>query len=223
MSLSLAKTWVNATVRQPAARADALRLLDRAASQSVEGTLIVGPRLSTTGKCFLGRWDGRELVVLELTDAQQQDWSVDPQGLFQQLEPPALPGTAFSTENLVSLTVAAVENVGAHDGWTPLAGTCVAEFETAPYQEIRNCALRAEYFRPDLPRQVTSMWYSQQDLNSARVDLHFQFSPLFSKNNPQTCHGTLVVFLQLFTADDWSNTSGCRRISNVADMVITLE
>lgn len=223
MSLSLAKTWVNATVRQPAARADALRLLDRAASEDVEGTLIVGPRLSTTGKCFLARWDGRELVVRELTDAQQRDWSIDPHGLFQQLEPPALPGTAFSTENLVSLTVANIEGAEAHDGWTPLSGTCIAEFEAAPYQVIQNCALRAEYFRPDLPRQVTSMWYSNQDLNSAHIDLHFRFSPLFSQNNPQTCHGTLVVFLQLFTANDWSKKSGCRRISNVADAVIMLK
>lgn len=222
MSLSLAKTWVNTTVLQPAARTAALRLLDSAASQGVEGTLIVGPRLSTSGKCFLARWDGRELVVRELTSAQQRDWSVEPLGLFEQLEPPALPKYTFSSEPLVSLTVAHAENQGAHDGWKPLSGTCIAELETVPHQVIRNCALRAEYFRPDLPRQVTSMWYSNHDLNSARVTLHFQFSPLFSKNNPQTFRGTLVVLLQLFTADDWSKNAGCRRISNVADTVITL-
>ena len=223
MSLSLARTWVNATVGQPAARADALSLLAEAASQGVHGTLIVGPRLSTTGRCFLARWDGRELVVLELTDAQQRDWSVDPQGLFQQLEPPALPKGAFCTENLVSLTVTNIEGAADHDGSTPLCGTCIAEFEPAAFHVIHNCALRAEYFRPDLPRQVTSMWYSNQDLSSARVDLHFRFSPLFSRNNPQTCNGSLVVFLQLFTADDWTKKSGCRRISNVADTVIMLK
>ncbi len=223
MSLSLARAWVNSTIRQSAARADALRLLDEAASRGVNGTLIVGPRLSGTGRCFLARWDGRELMVLELTDAQQRDWSVDPLGLFQQLEPPALPGGAFSTENLVSLTVANIEGAVDHDGSTPLRGTCIAEFEPAAFHVIQNCALRAEYFRPDLPRQVTSMWYSNQDLNSVRVDLHFRFSPLFSGNNPQTCTGMLVVFLQLFTADDWSNKSGCRRISNIADTVIMLK
>lgn len=222
MSLSLAKTWVNATVRQPAAQADALRLLDQAASQDVEGTLIVGPRLSTTGKCFLARWDGRELVVRELTDAQQRDWSIDPHVLFQQPEPPAFPGTAFFTENLVSLTVANVEGDGLQDGWTPLSGTCIAEFEAAPYQVIQNCALCAKYFRPDLTCQVTSMWYSNRDLNSPRADLRFQFSPLFSRDNPQSCHGALAIFLQLFAADDWSKKSGCRCISNVADAVITL-
>lgn len=80
MSLSLAKTWVTAAVGQPAARADALRLLDQAASEGIEATLIVGPRLRSSGACFLARWDGRELVVRKLAHAQQQDWSVEPKG-----------------------------------------------------------------------------------------------------------------------------------------------
>lgn len=221
MSLSLAKTWVNATVGQPTARADALRLLDQAAAEGVEATLIVGPRLTTNGKCFLGRWDGRELVVRELNGDQQQDWSIDPKGLFRQLEPVALPQATFSTEPLVSLTVSQVEGADGHDGWTPLLGTCVAE-HAAGHSVIRNGALRAEYFRPDLRRQVTQMWYADRDLHAVRTTLQFRFPPLFSHKNPHTCHGTLVVFLQLFTADQWSKPVGCRRISNVADTVITL-
>jgi hypothetical protein len=222
MSLSLATTWVNATIRQPAPRADALRLLERAATEGVEGTLIVGPHLTISGKCFLARWDGRELVVRELTRAQQQDWSIKPQGLFQELRQPALPQAPYTTEPLVSLTIAQIENAGAHDGWTPLSGICVAEYAAAPYQVIRNCALRAEYFRPDLRRPITSMWYSDRDLNATQSPLHFRLSPLFSKRNPQTCRGTLVVFFQLFAADDWSANAGCRRISNVVDSVVTL-
>jgi len=116
MSLWLAKTWVNATVGQPAARADAVRLLDQATAEGVEATLIVGTRLTTNGKCFLGRWDGRELLVLELSSALQQDWSVDPSGLLRQLEPVALPHAAFSTLPLVALTVSHVEGADVHDG-----------------------------------------------------------------------------------------------------------
>lgn len=66
------------------------------------------------------------------------------------------------------------------------------------------------------------MWYAQDDLHSGRTMLQFQFSPLLSNQNPHICHGTLVVFFQLFTADDWSKPAGCRRISNVADTIIRL-
>lgn len=221
MSLSLAKFWVNATVGEPAARDDALRLLDQAAAKGCEATLIAGPRLVKHGKCFLGRWDGRELVVRELSKTQQQDWSIQPTGLFQQLEPVGLPQAKFSSEPLVSLTVSHVERADGHDGWTPLSGTCVVE-NTAAHSVIRNVALRAEYFRPDLDRQVTHMWYAEADLHSDRTTLQFQFSPLLSDNNPHICPGTLVVFLQLFTAVDWSKLVGCRRISNVADTIIRL-
>lgn len=221
MSLSLAKTWVNATLRQPAALADTLRLLDQAAAEGVEATLIVGPGLTTNGKCFLGRWDGRELVVRELNGVQQKEWSIEPKGLFRQLEPEALPQATFSTEPLVSLTVSNVEQADGHDGWTPLSGTCIAE-HAEPHSVIRNAALRAEYFRPDLQRQVTQMWYADRDLPSGQSKLHFRFAPLFSSKNPQTCRGTLVVLFQLFTADQWAKPVDCRRISNVADAVITL-
>lgn len=221
MSLSLAKSWVNATVGQQAARTDALRLLDQAAAEGVEATLIVGPGLTTNGKCFLGRWDGRELVVRELNGVQQKDWSVESKGLFRQLEPVALPQATFSTEPLVSLTVSAVDQANAHDGWTPLSGTCMVE-HAEPHRVIRNAALRAEYFRPDLQRQVTQMWYADRELPSGQSKLNFRFAPLFSNQNPHTRHGTLVVLFQLFTADQWAKPVGCWRISNVADAVITL-
>ena len=221
MSLSLAKFWVNATVGEPAARDDALRLLEQAAAEGCEATLIAGPQLVKNGKCYLGRWDGRELVLRELSKTQQQDWSIEPRGLFRQLEPVALPQAKFSSEPLVSLTVSHVERADGHDGWTPLSGTSVVE-NTSDHSVILNVALRAEHFRPDLGRQVTHMWYAQDDLHSGRTMLQFQFSPLLSNQNPHICHGTLVVFFQLFTADDWSKPAGCRRISNVADTIIRL-
>ena len=221
MSLSLAKSWVNATVGVPAARDDALRFLDQAAAEGCEATLIAGPKLVKNGKCFLGRWDGRELVVRELSKTQQQDWSIGHRSLFRQLERVGLPHAKFSSEPLVSLTVSHVERADEHDGWTPLLGTCVVE-NTAAHSVIRNVALRAEYFRPDLDRQVTHMWYAEADLHSDRTTLQFQFSPLLCDNNPHICHGTLVVYVQLFTADDWSKPIDCRRISNVADTIIRL-
>ena len=116
MTISLAKTWVNARIRLPDAREDAVRLLDLAESENVEATLIVGPQLSTSGKCFFCRWDGRELVVRELTTLQQRDWSVNPQGLFKQLERPSFPKCPFSSEPTVALTVSSVEGDGPHDG-----------------------------------------------------------------------------------------------------------
>ena len=220
MTISLAKTWVNAKIRLPAAREDAVRLLDLAESENVEATLIIGPQLSTSGKCFFCRWDGTELVVRELTTLQQRDWSINPQGLFKQLERTSTPKCPFSSEATVALTVSNVGGDGPHDGWAPLSGSCIAE--TSPHQVIRNCALRAEYFHPELQCRVTSTWYSNQDLNSERVTLSFSFSPLFSTNNPRICHGTLVVLLQLYAAEDWKKNTNCRRISNVAETVITL-
>lgn len=200
-----------------------MRLLEQAAAQGVEGTLIVGPLLSTTCKCYLARWDGRELVVRQLTEMQQQDWSIDPKGLLKQLEQPTWPGIEIPTEYLVSLTVDHVNLDSGYDGATPLSGTCIVEFEGAAFHVISRCALRIAYFHPNLPRQVTAMWYADQNISTTRADLHFQFSPLFSPNNPQSFRGALVIYLQLFTADNWKERSGCRRISNVADHVIVVK
>jgi hypothetical protein len=67
-------------IRPQAAIDDALRLIEDASAQGLDGTLIAGPQLTVNGKCYLVRWDGRELVVLELTPSQQQNWDVKPAG-----------------------------------------------------------------------------------------------------------------------------------------------
>jgi hypothetical protein len=121
---------------------------------------------------------------------------------------------------LASLTVTRIENSESHDGWAPLSGTCSIEMDSR--QLIQNWALRAEYFHPELHRPVTSMWYQDMFLHAAQLNLDFHFSPLFSSNNPQPCRGLIAVFLQLFTADDWSLNIGCRCISNVAEAFVTL-
>ena len=48
----------------------------------------------------------------------------------------------------------------------------------------------------------------------------FQFMPFFFEDIPQTWRGALVVFLQLFTADDWSRELRCRKISNVTTAIV---
>lgn len=222
MSLSLAKTWVEKTIGQPAARADALRLLNQAAVDGVDASLIVGPELSTDGKCYLARWDGLELVVLVLGQEQVDDWSINPKGLFQELHTEGIPMHDLTTEPLVALSISRIDKP-AYDGWTPLTGICQFEIDGPQHRAIENSALRVHYFRPDLPRPVTAMWYAAFPLRAPGGELRFCFPPLFSKHNPHHLFGTLVVFLQMFAAENWVNKSGCRKISNVTAAVVTLQ
>lgn len=222
MSLSLARVWVTSTIRQPQAKSEALRLLDQAAKENVDATLIVGAELSTTGRCYLGRWDGRELTVIELAEEQQRDWKINRLGLFSQLEPARDDVGARSDEPPVSLSILSVDGAGDHDGWQPLSGSCLAELDQVPLHPIGNCALRAEYFRPDLARSVTCYWYLNSDLASRRTELKFRLPPLFTENNAQCGRGPLAVFLQLVSAENWEARTECRRFSNVAAVIVTL-
>lgn len=221
MSLSLAKTWVSATVGQPAAQADALRLLDQAADEGVEATLIVGPRLTANGKCYLGRWDGRELVVLELTRGALREWNFNPQSLFQELHTPGTAMHNLTAEPLVGLADVQFDTSD-YDGWTPLSGKIGFEIDGPPHRAIENAALQAKYFRPDLRCAVTAMWYASVPVLSRGGELQFQFPPLFSDKNPSHVRGPLVVFVQMFTAENWVRRSGCRKVSNVTAAIITL-
>lgn len=221
MSLSLARTWIRKTIQQPGARDDALRLVEQAAAERVDGTLIVGPRLSANRKCYLARWDGEELVVLELMRRDQREWNVNPQGLFQELHSPDTALHNLTTEPLVALADIQFDTP-IYDGWTPLSGKVGFEIDAPPHRAIENAALRAKYFRPDLRRSVTAMWYANAPVLSPGGELRFQFPPLFSDKNPSHVRGPLVVFLQMFTAEDWVRRSGCRKVSNVTATVITL-
>jgi hypothetical protein len=221
MSLSLAKNWIQKSIGPPTARTAALRLFEEAAARQVDATLIVGPRLSANGKCYLARWDGWELTVLELGAVPQADWSVTSHGLYQKLHPSEMPLRKAPAELRVSLTgVQFAEPT--QDGRMPLVGTCRYRLDNPQHGGIANGALRAQYLRPDLPRQVTAMWYVDAFLPSSGGSLRFSFPPLFSDKNPDHLHGALVLFLQLFTAKNWVTMSGCRKISNVTSAMVRL-
>lgn len=221
MSLLLAKTWIQKSIGSPSARTAALRLLEEAAARQVDATLIVGPGLSANGKCYLVRWDGEELTVLELGAVPQADWNVNSLGLYQKLHPSELPLRKALAELRVSLTDVQFAEP-AQDGRVPLVGTCRYRLDNPPHGGIANGALRAQYFRPDLPRQVTALWYVDAFLPASGGSLRFSFSPLFSDKNPDYLHGTLALFLQMFTAENWVTMSGCRKISNVTSAMVTL-
>jgi hypothetical protein len=222
MSLSLGQTWVRKVIGPRRAREDALRLIEQAAAEKADATLIVGPGLSSNSKCYLARWDGWELAVLELGRVQQEDWNVDPHGLYQELHPAEMPLQEPVAEPLVSLAEARI-GAPTYDGWTPLSGTCRFAMDQSQLSGIRSGAVRVQYFRPDLPRPVTAMWYADTILVAPGGELRFRFPPLFSDKNPHHLRGALVVFLQLFTAENWATKSGCRKISNVTFTLVTLQ
>ena len=221
MSLSLANTWVRTAIRHPGAQADALRLLDRAAASNSEATLIAGCELTTNGRTYLGRWDGRELVVLELPTGLQRIWGIDPQALVQQMEAPAIATPILTSEPVVTISNARVDERPWYSGDTALLGTCRYEFDGPKVQIMLGCALRAEYFRPNLPHQNTAMWYLDEPLWELRGSLHFGFPPPLAGNRMELA-GTVLLFLQMFDSDDWAKNVGTRRVSNVTPVLATL-
>jgi hypothetical protein len=105
---------------------------------------------------------------------------------------------------------------------TPLSGTCQYEFDRPYSQAMRRCALRAEYFGPNLPRQHTAMSYIDEPIPRPRGTFRFRFAPPLIWDGPKDLAGTLLIFLQMFDAEDWAKNVGTRRISNVTFMVATL-
>jgi hypothetical protein len=97
------------------------------------------------------------------------------------------------------------------------------EFEVPLDRPIEKGALRAEYFRPDSPRQVMAMSYLDHPVLGQSGKVRFQLPPLISENNPDQLSGSLVLFLQLFRAEDWATQTGCQKISNVAACVVSLQ
>ena len=221
MSLSVAKTWVQKAVKHEQAQAEAIRLFEEIDTENVDGTLIVGSGLSVNGRCYLVRWDGEEFVIFELAQDEQRQWGIDPHGLFRQLHAPAMEMRGLTRQPLVGLADVQFD-APTYDGWTPLTGKIRFETTELPYQLLDNVALRIKYFRPDLARAVTSMWYADAPLLPPSGELRFRFPALFSDENPSHVRGPLIVFLQMFAADDWVKVRGCRKISNVTVASVTL-
>jgi hypothetical protein len=222
MSLSLGQAWIQKAISKRTPQGEALRALDQASAHGSEATLIVGSRLTTSGRCYLARWDGWELTVLELNQTQQKEWNVNPLGLYQELRPISLPVQRPTADPLVSISDVCL-STETYNGWTPMTGTCWYDFDASPGSIITNAALRVRYFRPNMPRSVTAMWYVDAGILPPDGELQFTFPQLFSENSPQLDGGTLVLFLQLLDADDWVKAKGSRTISNVTAAFVSLQ
>jgi hypothetical protein len=222
MSLSLANLWIQQSIRSRAARDEAWQLLASATRDGIDGTLIVGPKLSVNGRCYLARWDGEELVVLELTDQQQSSWNVQPRGLYRELHGSGMPMPGLVSERLVTLAFIRLDTP-TYDAWAPLSGACRVQIERPGPLRLENLAIRAKYFRPGMKSSVTAMSYTSALLVAPGGEMKFQFPPLISPHQPYPASGPLLIFLQLFSADDWVAVSGCRKISNILPAMIQLE
>ena len=222
MSLTLVETWVTGMLRHPRAALDVMNLFDESAAQGVEATLIVAQELTKTGKSYLARWTGEELVVLELSPSQQLGFGVVPGGLSHVMAarhaPPTLPGV-----RRVTLSGIKIDDANRYDGHRRLAGKAAFEMDDAASAAVFGCALRVQYFRPNMPRQITGFSHTNGPLVPPRGELKFAFDPLFGKDNPDQVQGPMVLFFQLMTARDWTNPlDGCQRISNVAASVVEI-
>lgn len=219
MSLTLIQTWVSGTFRLLEAALDVMKFFDEAAAQGVEATLIVARELTNSGKSYLARWTGKEMVVLELSPAQQRGFGVLPNGLYKEL------GTRNSLTELpavhqVTLSDVRFDESGRYDGQKSLRGTAAYAMDEPASRAIVRCALRVQYFRPDMRRQVTGYWHSNTPLVAPSGELRFSFDPFFNKHNPNLLRGPIVLFFQLMTAQNWTSLAGCQQISNVAARVI---
>jgi len=219
MTLSLVRKWVESTVRHPNARARALSIVEQAAHQRVDATLVVGRELTRNHRCYLARWDGVELVVLELTQPQQRCWKIAPGGLVVEVGSPSMSGPVEEVESCVSLAIGAIDPASAD--W-PLTGTFRFEMEGPLHTVIENSALRARYFRPDLPFRVATTCYLRDALRPPGGEMRFRFDPIGEHLQPPLA-GPLAVFLQLLTAEDWAAQRRERKVSNVASALVDLQ
>lgn len=214
MSLDTAITWARYALRSPAAQQDVVRLFERAAADGVEATVIAAPELTVRTKGYLARWTGTELMVLEISAGQQQSLGVRPSALFQQLEPkisiPEIPAKPWVTVSDITLKSGDVQ-----DCYLPLAGSCKYAVDDGEDRLLCQCAFRANYFRPDLPRTITAFSFVDAAPLSRQAELGFRFIPITSSAQPVRIRGTVVVFIQLCTASDWARQRDCQRISNV--------
>ena len=104
----------------------------------------------------------------------------------------------------------------------PLIGSCQVACGDRFDESCEACAVRAEYFHPKFDRQLTGYSHFNGPLTSSRSRYPFSFSPLASQRNPVELDGTIVLFLQLVTARNWSCLDGLRAISNTAAIAVEI-
>ena len=220
MTLALAKAWVDTAIRQPQPRADALRAFQRAAHDRSIATLLVGRELTRSRKAFLIRWDGLEMIIVELNKHQQEAWNVGPLEMLANTEKPAMNFPIVATVPLIGITDVVFDGGVIHNGYEPLSGTCQFQFEVRPQLLGTQWGLRLHYFHPEMKGQTGMMWYTVEPC-SASGTLNFRFPPFFNIDSPaETVTGPFAVFLQVFIADNWVDFRNCRKISNVASAAV---
>lgn len=221
MSLTIAEAWIQSTIHEPGAQRDAIGLFRRADAKGVDGTLLVAPELTRRGRGYLARWTADELLVLELTRRQLQSLDVKPATLFQQVggvrTMPEIPCDLWLTLSDIRFDFS-----GFYDCSEPLTGSCRYAFDTDQPQPLREPALHVEYFRPDLPGVVTCLSYPPGPLSAPCGEVKFHFASILPEVAPASPGDTMILFLQLYMAQDWVNQRECQRVSNAAVVAIDI-
>lgn len=221
MSIELAVAWASRTLRLPRAADDAARMFEQAARDGRPATLLVSDHLSNDGKGWLARWTGSEVVVVELSARDQVGLGLAPGTLCRHLEDVADCSLQTPTASW-SLSDVVLEGSQLLRADQPLIGSCQVACEAHFQGSCEACAVRAEYFQPTLVRQVTGYSHFNGPLASNRHDYRFSFPPLVSQRNPLEINGTVVLFLQLVTARNWSRLEGLQAISNTTAVVVEM-
>ena len=104
----------------------------------------------------------------------------------------------------------------------PISGECRCSFDDPTSSGFLFCALRAEYFRPDLSRQGHAYFYVDEPIVPPSGVLLFRFASVSSLFHSTELRGAIVLFLELFTASDWSTRKGIHRISNTVSVSIEI-
>jgi len=87
MSFELAEAWVKRTFPSGKVRHHVLKSFSEAQAEGAAETIVAAPELTKNRKCYVARWTGQELVILELTALQQERFELGPGVLFHQREP----------------------------------------------------------------------------------------------------------------------------------------
>ncbi len=217
MSIDNALTWIRASMTSPAARRDSIALLENAATRQVQAHMVIGPRVLKCGAPRLTKWDGHDLIHVDLTEEEQIAFRVPENGIVSAL---ALTNPHIRAPR-VQFTISNLEfdNAQAHDGNRHLAGFCQIKAPARSESEAGGrYVMEATYFRPDLPAAVQSYWYFPQPHYWAVENrVRFAFSPFYSQFVPRM-QGPLIVQIALLELSDpvGGVQRGCWRVSNAA-------
>jgi hypothetical protein len=220
MSIDIAIAWAKKTIRSPGAIEDAVGMFQQAARDGEQATLLLSGALTRDRKGWIVRWTGREFVAAELSPASQAGLGMIDGAICRQFEKPV--DNECSHARCSMLDKIQIDDACIRSD-APIAGRCTVVVDEASPAPGRNCALRCEFYRPDLRRPVTGYWNIDAPLLPGPQELNFRFSPLESAKNPGAITGTLVLFLQMVSAERWTPpVTGLREISNTAVALIEL-